>query len=106
MSGKHALITGSSRGIGRGIALSGSWRNNRRSDDTICQRLIDSGSIASETNSCPFLHRRRLRGLWILWTTRAGPTGTGRATYRVPEDNSLERPDITPVQEKVPGESR
>jgi hypothetical protein len=30
----------------------------------------------------------------------------GRTTYRVPEDNSLERPDITPVQEKVPGESR
>ena len=76
MSGKHALITGSSRGIGRGIALGGSWRNNRRGDDTICQRLIDSGSIASETNSCPFLHRRRLRELWILWTARAGPTGT------------------------------
>ena len=30
----------------------------------------------------------------------------GRTTYRVPEDNSLERPDITPVKEKVPGESR
>ena len=30
----------------------------------------------------------------------------GRTTYRVPEDNSLERPDIPPVQEKVPGESR
>lgn len=30
----------------------------------------------------------------------------GRTTYRVPEDNSLERPDITPIQEKVPGESR
>lgn len=30
----------------------------------------------------------------------------GRTTYRVPEGNSLERPDITPVQEKVPGESR
>jgi hypothetical protein len=30
----------------------------------------------------------------------------GRTTYRVPEDNSLEGPDITPVQEKVPGESR
>ena len=28
----------------------------------------------------------------------------GRTTYRVPEDNSLERPDITSVQEKVPGE--
>src|SRR4029077_11436849 len=55
--------------------VSGSWRNNRRGDDTICQRLIDSGSIASETNSRPFLHRRRLRRLWILWTTRAGPTG-------------------------------
>jgi hypothetical protein len=27
-------------------------------------------------------------------------------TYRVPEGNSLERPDITPVPEKVPGESR
>jgi hypothetical protein len=30
----------------------------------------------------------------------------GRTTYRVPEGNSLERPDITPVPEKVPGESR
>jgi hypothetical protein len=30
----------------------------------------------------------------------------GRTTYRVPEGNSLEPPDITPVQEKVPGESR
>jgi hypothetical protein len=30
----------------------------------------------------------------------------GRTTYRAPEDNSLERPDITPVPEKVPGESR
>jgi hypothetical protein len=86
--------------------VSGSWLNNRRGDDTICQRLIDSGSIANETNSCPFLHRRRLRGLWTLWTTRAGATGTGRTTYRVPVDNSLEGPDIRPVQEKVPGESR
>src|SRR2546421_4774311 len=57
--------------------VSGSWRNNRRGDDTICQRLIDSGSIASETNSRPLLHRRRrLRRLRISWTTRAGPTGT------------------------------
>ena len=31
---------------------------------------------------------------------------SGRTTYRVPEDNLLERPDITSVQEKVPGESR
>ena len=78
MSGKRALITGSSRGdrTRHCSEVSGSWRNNRRGDDTICQRLIDSGSIASETNSCPFFHRRRLRGLWILWTTRAGPTGT------------------------------
>jgi hypothetical protein len=30
----------------------------------------------------------------------------GRTTYRVPDSNSLERPDITPVTEKVPGESR
>jgi hypothetical protein len=30
----------------------------------------------------------------------------GRATYRVPEGISLEAPDITPVPEKVPGESR
>ena len=30
----------------------------------------------------------------------------GRTTYRVPEGNSLEPPDITPVPEKVPGESR
>ena len=30
----------------------------------------------------------------------------GRTTYRVPEGNSLERPDFTPVPEKVPGESR
>jgi hypothetical protein len=30
----------------------------------------------------------------------------GTTTYRVPEGNSLERPDIPPVQEKVPGESR
>jgi hypothetical protein len=30
----------------------------------------------------------------------------GRATYRAAEDNSLERPDITPVPQKVPGESR
>jgi hypothetical protein len=30
----------------------------------------------------------------------------GRTTYRAVEDNSLERPDITPVPEKVPGESR
>ena len=74
MSGKRALITGSSRGdrMRYRSEVSGSWRNNRRGDDTICQRLIDSGSIASETNSRPFLHRR----LWILWTTRAGPTGT------------------------------
>ena len=31
---------------------------------------------------------------------------SGRTTYRAAEDNSLERPDITPVQEKVLGESR
>jgi len=30
----------------------------------------------------------------------------GSTTYRAPEDNSLERPDITPVPEKVAGESR
>jgi PAS domain S-box-containing protein len=30
----------------------------------------------------------------------------GRATYRAVEDNSLERPEITPVSQKVPGESR
>jgi len=30
----------------------------------------------------------------------------GRTTYRVPEGSSLESPDITPVPEKVPGESR
>ena len=30
----------------------------------------------------------------------------GRTTYRVPEVNSLERPDIPPVPDKVPGESR
>jgi hypothetical protein len=31
---------------------------------------------------------------------------SGRTTYRAAEDSSLERPDITPVPEKVPGESR
>ena len=30
----------------------------------------------------------------------------GSATYRVPEGDSLERPEVTPVPEKVPGESR
>ena len=30
----------------------------------------------------------------------------GRTTYRAAGDNSLERPDITPAPEKVPGESR
>ena len=30
----------------------------------------------------------------------------GRTTYRAAEGNSLERPDIIPVQEKVAGESR
>jgi hypothetical protein len=30
----------------------------------------------------------------------------GRTTYRAVEDNSLERPEITPVSQKVPGESR
>ena len=49
------------------------------------QSATDQSEIASETNSRPFLHRRGLRAA---------------------EDNSLERPDITPVQEKVPGESR
>jgi hypothetical protein len=49
---------------------------DRRGDDKACERLIDSGSIASETNSRPFLHRRRLGGLRIAWNARAGPTGT------------------------------
>jgi hypothetical protein len=31
---------------------------------------------------------------------------SGRTTYRAVEDNSLERPDIAPVSQKVPGESR
>jgi hypothetical protein len=31
---------------------------------------------------------------------------TGRTTYRAAEGNSPDRPDIPPVQEKVPGESR
>lgn len=30
----------------------------------------------------------------------------GRTTYRAAQDTSLERPDTTPVPEKVPGESR
>jgi hypothetical protein len=30
----------------------------------------------------------------------------GRATYRAAEDNSLEQPEVTPVPQKVPGESR
>jgi len=59
-------------------ALLWSVAEGRRADDKACKRLIDSGSseIASETNSRPFLHRRRLRGLRIPWTARAGPTGT------------------------------
>jgi len=30
----------------------------------------------------------------------------GRATYRAASDNSLDSPEITPVPQKVPGESR
>jgi hypothetical protein len=30
----------------------------------------------------------------------------GRTTYRAAEDTSLERPDTTPIPQKVPGESR
>ena len=42
----------------------------------------------------------------LLGTPEQVRQESGRTTYRLPQDNLLERPDITPVQEKVPGESR
>jgi hypothetical protein len=79
---------------------------DRRTDDKACERLIDSGSIASETNSRPFSIAGAFAGCGFLGTQEQVRQEPGRTTYRVPEDNSLERPDVTPVPEKVPGESR
>jgi hypothetical protein len=64
-------------------------------DQSLVKRTLVLFSIAGAFAGCGFLGPQE--------QVRREP---GRTTYRVPEDNSLERPDITPVPEKVPGESR
>ena len=71
--------------------------DNQRSsqNDNCVKRTLVLFFIAGAFAACGFLGPQE--------QVRQEP---GRTTYRVPEENSLERPDITPVQEKVPGEPR
>jgi hypothetical protein len=79
-------IDGSMTALARGCSTA---------DQLLVKRSLVLFSIAGVFASCSLLGPHE--------QVREEP---GRTTYRAAEDTSLERPDATPVPEKVPGESR